>query len=258
MTMQYSLGAQRDKRDKRDFAYRSMFREIAVPTLVDYEDEMSRIKSQGARGSCVAFACCAIKEYQESRERRFRRAFDLSEEFLYRHIQLPGGGAYPRDAMKVLTKIGVPPEEMMPYNKRIKSDKEKLVHPTKRGNARMFGAARRYRAKGYVRLKTIDEVMQSLATNGPCLIGVGWLRGWSTARRIFRGHPILDLPAGSEIGGHAIAVIGYDRRHAVLKIRNSWGKQWGLGGYAFITFAAFESQAWDCWATFDKNSPLLK
>jgi len=182
---------------------------------------------------------------------------------LYRHIQQSGGGAFPRDAMKVLTKIGVPPEEMMPYNRRIKSDKKKLMPPLKRGNARMFGAARRYRAKGYVRLRTIDEVLQSLATNGPCLTGIGWLRAWSNPASYFPdpyswSYPLLDIKRSEVLGGHAVTIVGYDRKHEVIKIRNSWGKDWGLLGYAFMTFAAFKSQMWDCWATFDKDSPLLQ
>lgn len=46
-------------------------------------------------------------------------------------------------------------------------------------------------------------------------------------------------------GGHAFAIVGYD--HAGFLVRNSWGKSWGDGGYATLTYEDWLESAMDCW-----------
>lgn len=46
-------------------------------------------------------------------------------------------------------------------------------------------------------------------------------------------------------GGHAFAIVGYDR--AGFLVRNSWGPDWGDGGYATLTYEDWLENAMDCW-----------
>jgi hypothetical protein len=46
-------------------------------------------------------------------------------------------------------------------------------------------------------------------------------------------------------GGHAFAIVGYDR--AGFLVRNSWGREWGDGGYATLTYEDWLANAMDCW-----------
>ena len=46
-------------------------------------------------------------------------------------------------------------------------------------------------------------------------------------------------------GGHAFAIVGYDR--AGFLVRNSWGPGWGDGGYATLTYEDWLENAMDCW-----------
>jgi C1A family cysteine protease len=249
--MKYFLGYTPDVKDRRDFTYKKAFRTVSTPALVDYTDEMNPIRNQGAKGSCVAFAFAAIKEWQEFYQRGFTEQWDMSEQFLYEHIQLhPGGGAYPREALKVLHDIGIPLEKQYPYKRG--SDKNKLVPPEKKiGNLRMFNTARRFRAKGYARIRNVEELMQSLTVNGPCFIGTEWLDGWYDKT-------ILQAQDGRVSGGHAITAVGFDREEGLIKIRNQWGEHWGDEGYGWMTFEAFEEHAIDCWAIFDMGHPLVR
>jgi hypothetical protein len=46
-------------------------------------------------------------------------------------------------------------------------------------------------------------------------------------------------------GGHAFAIVGYDR--AGFLVRNSWGPDWGDGGYGTLTYEDWLENAMDCW-----------
>jgi hypothetical protein len=152
------------------------------------------------------------------------------------------------DALKVLHDIGIPLERQYPYEKG--SDKKKLTPPEKGlGNLRLFNTARRFRAKGYVRIRTTEELMQSLTVNGPCFIGTEWLEGWYDEE-------ILQADDGGISGGHAVCAVGFDRDAGLIKIRNQWGRHWGENGYGYMTFEAFNEHAIDCWCLYDQN-PLL-
>ena len=247
-----TFGAIPDRRDDRDYLYKRIAKQVKIPDLVDYEARMSPVKNQGPKGACVSFAVCAVKEYQEMRERGFREVIDLSEDFIYAQTQVfPGGGSYPRDAMKILTEKGVSPERFYPYER--KSDKTKTELKL---TLRAMVSARRYRADGYVRLVDLDDVLQSCATNGPLTIGVEWLTGWDGKKSLDK-YPVLDAKKGMVDGYHEWVIVGYDATREILKCRNSWGREWGNRGYAYLTFDAFSRHAVDCWATYDRKSPLI-
>jgi C1A family cysteine protease len=41
----------------------------------------------------------------------------------------------------------------------------------------------------------------------------------------------MPSPREAVIGGHAVLAIGYDDRQERFRMRNSWGKKWGMKGY---------------------------
>ena len=51
----------------------------------------------------------------------------------------------------------------------------------------------------------------------------------------------------SLLGGHAVAVVGYDDAAQVFIVRNSWGTGWGMAGYFTMPYAYFETLASDFW-----------
>lgn len=248
------LGALRDVEDSRDFQIRKVIRPVKLPPRVDYENRMSPVRDQGERGACVAFAAAAVKEFQEARQRRTRKEFNFSEEFLYRQIMVAGGGAYPRDAFKVMANSGVPREQYMKYENEA-SDEEKLPFtPSKQA----IRNALYYKTASFARLGSLEEMKQSLAINGPFLIGVDWLDGWFNATTVLDGYPILHPGQGAAVGGHAVCIVGYDDVNQTFKFRNSWGPDWGKDGYALFHYDAIRANLWDAWATIDVTSKNVK
>ncbi len=62
------------------------------------------------------------------------------------------------------------------------------------------------------------------------------------------------------LGGHAVVAVGYDdarkigKHKGALKIRNSWGKQWGEEGYGWLPYRYVEAGlAVDFWGLFKQK-----
>lgn len=45
------------------------------------------------------------------------------------------------------------------------------------------------------------------------------------------------------IGGHAVMAVGYNRTNERFIVRNSWGKDWGKGGYCTMPFEYLQTLA---------------
>jgi C1A family cysteine protease len=228
--MTYSLGALKDPEDKRDYLIKDYIKIIELPVRLDFSDSMLAVRDQGAEGSCVSFSACAIKEYEEIDE------CQLSTRNLYEKIKQPGGGAYPRDAMKVLTEYGVPPESCQPYiaNNITPAcpDVDKLSLPN--------------RIRGYARLTTLDEMKQCLLQNGCFMIAVAVTRNWFSV-----GGDGLIFEGGDIVGYHAIAFVGYDDELQRIKFKNSWGVGWGDNGYGYLGYSHLMTILTDSWSSID-------
>jgi hypothetical protein len=57
--------------------------------------------------------------------------------------------------------------------------------------------------------------------------------------------PVISYKRGSPKQGHAFAIVGYTRTGFV--IQNSWGPEWGRGGFAVLRYDDWVVNAMDCW-----------
>jgi hypothetical protein len=57
--------------------------------------------------------------------------------------------------------------------------------------------------------------------------------------------PVIVPAQGARDQGHAFAIVGYTREGFILQ--NSWGDQWGRGGFAVLPYADWLDNAMDCW-----------
>ena len=89
----------------------------------------------------------------------------------------------------------------------------------------------------------IDDVLRAISHAGPVVLGIPWLDSMYEPRP----DGMLDC-SGRSIGGHAILARGLLLRRwfigsdpwPVVRLRNSWGSDWGLGGDCFIPVADLE------------------
>lgn len=83
---------------------------------------------------------------------------------------------------------------------------------------------------------TLDEVVQTVLTVGPVVAGTYWYQGM-----FYPNAEGIIVPTGYLAGGHAYLINGVNTSRKVFRIKNSWGREWGRKGHAYISFEHFDS-----------------
>src|SRR5580765_1664557 len=110
-------GWKKDNPDGRDLTYQAPH--VVLPSMVDLEDQFPEVFDQEREGSCTAQAIAGLVVYDQLQQglpvvtpsRNFLYYFERLAE----HTVNSDAGASLRDGMKVLAKIGAPPETFWPY-----------------------------------------------------------------------------------------------------------------------------------------------
>jgi len=240
------LGCIKDKFDGRDYLMRAYLPVIKLPNKVDYTPKLSPVRDQGNEGTCVSFAAaCGMKEYQEKLD--YQRLVILSPRFIYSECKkidgMPGEeGTTVRAAMQALENKGVCQEKFWPYQPYQKDKPKKGTQ----ANAKKFCVI------AYARILNLNELRMTLATKGPCVIGVEVFAGMMKTKT-----GLVPMPEKNEssLGGHAICPVGYDDKKKLIKFKNSWSDQWGEKGYGFLPYTYIERYMMDAWSSVDINDP---
>lgn len=235
-------GCIKDKFDPRDYLMRAYLPVVKLPKRIDYAQKMSPVRDQGDEGVCVGFAVASgMKEYQERLD--YQKWVELSPRFVYSESKKIDGmpneeGTTIRAAMKVLKGIGVCQERFWPYSAHQTDKPKKGVNPD----------AKRFCVLTYARILNLDELRMSLATKGPCVIGVEVFSGMMKTKT-----GVVPMPKKDEetLGGHAICCVGYEDGKKLAKFKNSWSVQWGKRGFGYLPYAYIERYMMDAWSSVD-------
>lgn len=77
----------------------------------------------------------------------------------------------------------------------------------------------------------LDDLILAVGYAGPAVLGLNWYEG------MFDVSPCGHVHVSGELsGGHAILCNGVNVKEGYFNLHNSWGKSWGRGGDARITF----------------------
>lgn len=237
-----------------------------LPPMIDLRAGFGPVRNQGQRGTCVAHAAAAVREYLLGQQ---PAALDFSEQFHYwdckQHDLIPNlPGTYIKTSMARLQESGIPQETVWPYNPNPISGNEGQG-PAPQGASE---AAGRYRISGYTRLvpTDVEGLCQTLANNKPISFAVPVYNYWFAEPVRSSGDVRLPLPGEPLAGGHAMCMVGYQQDESMpgggyFMVRNSWGTTWAARsavapGYARIPFAYIREYANSAFTAHASAEPL--
>lgn len=84
----------------------------------------------------------------------------------------------------------------------------------------------------YLWTSDVNTLVDAVLTKGPVVVGTSWY-----SNMFYPDSNGLIRIGGRLAGGHAYVINGVDKKKRLFRIKNSWGRDWGKGGNAFIGFA---------------------
>jgi hypothetical protein len=215
----------------RDF--RTAFKDVSLPEVVDLRPYCTAIENQGQIGSCTANAAVGALEYHC--KRRDGQSPDLSRLFVYFNARRMRGtvmedtGAFIREAMASVLAFGACTEESWPYD----PFRFAMEPPPD-----AYAEAIKHEALQYARVDGGQGAILALAQGLPVVFGT------VIPERCYveaAASGVIPPPRADERnapgqGGHAMLIVGYDNRRRMFIVRNSWGEDWGDRGYCWIPY----------------------
>jgi len=224
-------GWRRDLPDRRDYRHVAA-RAQQLPPVVDLRPSCPPVYDQGNLGSCTANAIGGAIEFDLLRQGSTvytpSRLFIYYGERVIENDVRQDGGAQIRDGLKVVAKLGAPPESLWPYVVKLFARKPPPA---------AYAAGLKDRARVYSRVEQTEAgICECLAEKFPVVFGFTCYESLESPTVARTGYLPMPSPHEQSIGGHAVLIVGYDATKRLFLVRNSWGIHWGLAGYFWMPF----------------------
>lgn len=251
----FTFGWLPDIPDQRDYRLQSFERQMLdaqLPAAVDLSQEIDWVYDQGALGSCVGNAAATIFRFTDNKQGGLNIKPSRLQIY-YDARKLEGwqdwdSGAFIRDALKTLGAKGVSSEDTWPY------DINKFAQQPP---PEVYVEAEKHQSLTYMRVDHNLSAMKScLAAGYPIIIGFTVYSNFFDAD----DDGVANMPSGSVLGGHAVAIVGYDNAANRFKCANSWGEGWGNKGfftipYAYLTSSNLSDDLWTIRMVEEETAP---
>jgi C1A family cysteine protease len=230
----HRYGWRPDKPDHRDLKLTAPRHLVAnLPPKVDLRSKCPAPYDQGDLGSCTGQAISGLIHYNYIKQDP-AKAFQPSALFIYYNERVlensvgEDSGAEIRDGIKSLVRWGVCPEQYHPYViSKFKTKPSKFA----------YSSAVPHRIDQYLRInQSLNDLKSCLSEDHPFVFGISVYESFESEEVAKTG--IVSLPGRRErsLGGHAVCCVGYDDSQGKFIVRNSWGSEWGMGGYFTIPY----------------------
>jgi len=210
-----------------------------LPLYHNMDHLLPKVRDQGKFGTCVAFAGVCIKGIQEALN--YPGAdYEFSPLHLYSEAKEIDGykdseGTTLKAVMSVLKNRGICFEGSFPYSLMSWPELPKM-------NDSLREEGLKFVIGGYALAQTEQEIKFQLSCNQPVLGGILVTESFVEG---VDGEGYVPIPRGTYLGGHGIAVIGYDDTReknghvGFFRVQNSWGSSWGDKGRCWIPYDYF-------------------
>lgn len=209
---------------------------------VDLRRYASPIADQGQLGACTAFAI--VKGAREFNMNKAGQAYTALSPLFFYYKEREADGNITEDAgstittgSRVLSTVGVSSEAAWPYDIT-----QFAVSPS----SAALAEAGKFKSAGSNRLSGLDAVKVAIDKGHPVAFGV---RVYESFMKSKGGViPMPNTATEKLLGGHALAILGYDDAKQTVTVRNSWSAKWGDNGYCYIPYGYFaKGLAMDAW-----------
>jgi hypothetical protein len=216
---------------------------VALPDRVDYSSLVGPIPDQKASSACVGFAF-ATAIYLRSRiaghpltERPSAKAIYDIARLGDTHDWLADVGSRPRAAIDGMSTFGLVAESRWPLTAENVNEKPPLD---------VFRAGVGALLSGHYRIGGGDIATlarSSLSKGFPVFFAMPVDGAFLT----LHDGSVYDGPIGEILGNHAMCLVGYEP--GAFLVANSWGIDWGAGGFCRISDACLNERAFDVLVT---------
>ena len=207
---------------------------------------MPPVYDQGQLGSCTGNAIGGAIEYslrvQSKHDYVPSRLFIYYNERVIENTVSSDAGAEIRDGIQSVATTGACDESIWPYD---------ISQFTNKPSDQAYNEAKKGIIKKYTRVPQKLANIQNVLSHGiPIVFGATLYNSFESDDVARTG--IVPMPQQNEnvVGGHAILMVGTNDTHFI--VRNSWGPNWGEGGYCYFPheYLLNPSLADDFWAIF--------
>lgn len=208
-----------------------------MPVSYDLSEFLPPIRSQGAQGSCSAWAVSYyMKSLQENLQVVDGEINTLSPAYTYNQITMGNcTGTAVTDHLDILMNQGTPDWESFPY-----TDTECATQPSE-DITTLAEENKISDFKGLSGDNMVNEIKALLLDQKPIIISTtisnefGALDSFGVSA--YREHEVNY----DQTGCHAMLLVGYDDDLNAFNVVNSWGTSWGNNGFLWIDYKAFEN-----------------
>ena len=230
--------------DHRDHEFLPSVPRHRLPDSLTLDVTKIPVLDQGQQGSCTGHGTAGVVMFDQ--QKQGEQVVVPSREFIYYNARVYEGtqdqdsGAQVRDAVKVVAKLGVPPDSDFPYNDQVFN-----VRPP----AQAYADATRQEALVYEAV-AYGHVDQALASGFPVVFGFTVYESFESPEVAATGVVPIPQPGEQMIGGHCVWCWGYNSSYSTMvagmpprtkACRNSWSDGWGDGGNFYLPQAYFDA-----------------
>lgn len=242
------FGWKKDLPDADDHVFSAPAPVGPLPRAVSLRYMVPRIFDQQQTSSCVANAWAAAIGIREAQAHL--ALGPVSRLYIYAYARGLDGdehedqGTYLRSGAKALRLMGAPPEDAWPFvESRVNFTPNLQSHML--AHARRGGKYARIAGTGPAR---VEHAKAALAAGQPFVFGTEVTEAFKEYERGVIARPTaLDSIAG----GHALCAVGYDDDLQAFEVQNSWGSDWGNGGFLWMSYDYMgwsgTDDLWSCW-----------